>query len=140
MSLDFETRLAAIIKGPVIIEDGWQEEGSDEASLRITFADGTKLLATFWRLIKGGKASWSSFDHRQKYSRPAPLDARDLLRNEVSGRPCTGVRLDRVTGDLVLHFSDGVALQILNFTSYEIWAVRFPDGEEEYSNYVLEND
>jgi len=137
MSREFETRLAAITKGPVTIDDGWQDEDPDEASLHITCANGTKLLATFWRLIKGGKASWSSFDHRQKYGGPAPLDARDLLRKELGGRPCTGVRLDRVTGDLVLDFSDGLALQVFNFTGHEVWAIRFSDGREEYSNHVL---
>jgi hypothetical protein len=140
MSLDFEVRLAATTTGPVTIGDGWQEGDSDEAPLHITCANGTKLLATFWRLIKGGKASWSSFDHRQTYGGPAPLDARALLRKELSGRPCTRVRFDRVTGDLVLDFSDGVALQIFNFTGHEIWAVRFPDGREDYSNHVLKRD
>ena len=140
MSLDFEARLAAITPGPVTIDDGWQEEGPEEASLRIAFANVTKLLATFWRLVKGGKASWSSFDHRQKYGGPAPLDARALLRKELSGRSCTGVRFDRVTGDLVLDFGDGLALRIFNFTGHEIWAVRFPDGREDYSNLVLKKD
>jgi hypothetical protein len=140
MSPEFEVRLAAIAQGPVTIDDGWQEQDSDEASLRITCGNGTMLLGTFWRLIKGGKASWSSFDHLQKYGWQAPIDARDLLRKEVGGRPCTRVRLDRVTGDLVLEFTDGVALQIFNFTGHEVWAVRFPDGREEYSNYVLKKD
>jgi len=27
-------------------------------------------------------------------------------------------------------------LQILNFTGYEIWEIRFPDGTGEYSNYA----
>jgi hypothetical protein len=140
MSLDFEARLAVITKGPATIDDGWQEDDSDEASLRITCANGTALLATFWRLIKGGKASWSSFDHRQKYGNPAPLDARALLRKELGGRPCTAVRFDRVTGDLVLDFGDGAALQIFNFTGHEVWAIRFPDGREEYSNHLLKKD
>ena len=141
MSPTFEVRLGLIAKGPVTIDDdAGHEHGPEEASIRITWTDGTKLLATFWRLIKGGKASWSSFDHRQTYGGPAPLDARALLRKELSGRPCTRVRFDRVTGDLVLDFSDGVALQIFNFTGHEIWAVRFPDGREDYSNHVLKRD
>ena len=140
MSHEFEARLAATTQGPLIIDDGWQEADSDEASLNITCANGTKLLATFWRLIKGGKARLSSFDHLQKYGRSAPLDARALLRKELSGRPCAGMRLDRVTGDLVLDFGEGVALQIFNFTGHEVWAVRFPDGREEYSNLVLTKD
>jgi hypothetical protein len=138
MSPTFEVRLGLIAKGPVTIDDdAGHEHGPEEASIRITWTDGTKLLAIFWRLISGGKASCSSFDHRQTYGRGAPLDARALLRKELSGHSCTGVRLDRVTGDLVLDFADGRALQIFNFTGYEIWAVRFPDGSEEYSNYVL---
>jgi hypothetical protein len=36
---------------------------------------------------------------------------------------------------LVFDFDGGIALQVFNFTGYEIWEMHFPDGAVEYSNY-----
>jgi hypothetical protein len=79
-------------------------------------------------------ASYSSFDHRQKYGLPASIDAIGELQNRLSGRMVMAALHDRETGDLVFEFTGNTKLQILNVTGYEIWELRFPNGAVEYSN------
>jgi hypothetical protein len=106
------------------------------ASVVMVFSEGTELRADYWRVIKDGRASISSFDHRQKYGLPAPIDAIALLAKDLQGRLLTEARHDTETGDLLLWFSNNVKCQIFNVTGYEIWEIHFPDGTGEYSNYA----
>jgi len=106
------------------------------ASIQLSFADGTRLEAEYWRLIIDGKAGISSFDHQQKYGVPAPIDALNSLGQTLQGKVVTGAALDQNTGDLHFEFGGNIVLQVFNFTGYEIWHIHFPDGTGEYSNYV----
>jgi hypothetical protein len=45
--------------------------------------------------------------------------------------------MDEATGDLHFRFGIEVTLHVFNFTGFEIWEVRFPDGTGELSNYAL---
>ena len=108
-----------------------------QASIVVQFADGTVLKATYWRVTQNGKAQFSSFDHRQKYGLPAPVDAKTQLINLLHGKICLSAHVDKETADLVLIFADFTKLQIFNFTGYEIWEILFPNGTGEYSNYAL---
>jgi hypothetical protein len=136
MNQKFDENLAAMgnSRVQVIVIDEPFEIG--EAPVAIMFENGTKLRATYWRLIKRDRAVMSSFDHRQKYGLPAPIDARTSLKTELENIRCTAVQLDKVTGDFILDFADDLNLQIFNFAGYEIWEITFPDGTGEYSNYV----
>jgi hypothetical protein len=107
----------------------------DQASIQLIFADGTLLEAAYWRIIKDGKASISSFDHGQQYGLPAPIDAIDQLRTLLEGKHLQSTNLEGETGDLTFFFEGPIKLQIFNFTGYEIWEMRFPNGTVEYSNY-----
>jgi hypothetical protein len=107
-----------------------------EASVKIVFSDGTELLAAYWRVIKNGRASISSFDHGQQYGLPAPIDAVEFLAKELQGQLVTDARHDEETGDLLFWFTNNVKWQIFNVTGYEIWEIGFPDGTGEYSNYA----
>ena len=107
-----------------------------EASVLIVFSDGTKLRADYWRVIKDGRASISSFDHKQQYGLPAPIDAVELLTRDFQDQVVTEVRHDIETGDLLLWLTNDIKCQILNLTGYEIWEINFPDGTGEYSNYA----
>ena len=113
--------------------DAYAESGM--ASLQLSFADGSKLRANYWRIIKDEKAGTSSFDHQQQYGLPAPIDAIKKLQEELQNKTVIDAHLDKETGDLVFHFTDGVKFQVFNFTGYEIWELTFPDGTGEYSNY-----
>jgi hypothetical protein len=114
--------------------NGYPEPG--QASVLLLFGEGTKLQAEFWRLIEHGRASFSSFDHQQKYGLPVVIDAIQELRERLADKMVEEAVLDEETGDLLFRFTHDTKLQILNVTGYEIWDIRFPDGTGEYSNYA----
>jgi hypothetical protein len=87
-------------------------------------------------LIEHGRASFSSFDHQQKYGLPVVIDAIQELRERLADKVVEEAVLDEETGDLLFRFTHDTKLQILNVTGYEIWDIRFPDGTGEYSNYA----
>ena len=105
------------------------------APVQVIFTVGTKLRADYWRLMQGGKTLISSFDHKQQYGLPKPLDAIEELRKVLSEKVVTSGKIDRDTGDLHFEFSENVSLHIFNVSGYEVWEVNFPDGTCEYSNY-----
>lgn len=113
-----------------------QPSDPGEAPIEMYFSDGTKLRATYWRLIVNDKAGVSSFDHGHKYGLPAPIDAIDELNKTLCNKLVTDTSLDSKTGDIVFRFSEGVVLQVLNFTAFEVWEITFPNGACEYSNYA----
>lgn len=106
------------------------------ASVDLLFSNGSRLRAEYWRVIKNGKAGISSFDHRQKYGLPEPIDAVKELREQLQDQTVAGARLNKETGDLHFKFAGNIELQVFNFTSYEIWEFSFPGGTVEFSNYV----
>ena len=106
------------------------------ASVDLVFTNGSRLRAEYWRIIKDGKAGRSSFDHRQKYGLPEPIDAVKELRELLQDRTVTDASLNKETGDLHFKFAGNIKLQVFNFTGYEIWEINFPDGTGEYSNYA----
>jgi len=106
------------------------------ASILMVFSDGTRLRADYWRVIKGGRALISSFDHNQIYGLPEPINAIGALATELHDQFVTEASHDPETGDILLSFTNDIKIQVLNFTGYEIWEVEFPDGTGEYSNYA----
>jgi hypothetical protein len=106
-------------------------------SVLLHFAKGAILRADYWRLIKDGKAGISSFDHQQKYGLPAPIDAIAEMQSQLHEKPVTDARWDTETGDLLFEFGGDTKLQVFNFSSYELWEMKFPDGSVEYSNYAI---
>jgi hypothetical protein len=107
------------------------------AAVIVKFSDGTILKANYWRLIQDGRALLSSFDHQKKYGLPAPIDAKDQISSRLEGKICNDVQFDSETADLTLVFDETTKLQVFNFTGYEIWELRFPNGTVEYSNHAL---
>ena len=78
----------------------------------------------------------SSFDHKQRYGLPAPIDAKKYLRQHLAGKTLTAAAIDRESGDLHFLFANAAKLQIFAFSSYEMWEISFPDGPVEYANYA----
>ncbi|MBX3217136.1 MAG: hypothetical protein KF850_34210 [Labilithrix sp.] len=139
---DFARRLAQLrgiaCAGVLAVE--YEDSPTDaiySVGTSIAFADGTKLDAQFWRLIKAGRPLVSIFDHRQRYGLPAPVDAIAMLRDELLDKLIEDATMDEVTGDLHLRFHENVMFQVFNFMAFEIWEVTFPDGTGELSNYAL---
>ena len=122
----------------VLDDDTYPEQG--QASVVLLFANGTRLRTTHWRVIVNGRAELSSFDHKQKYGLPRPIDAKTELREILANAVCSNARLDGETGDLIFVFGDHLKFQAFNFTGYEIWEIKFPGGTGQYSNYAVAPD
>jgi hypothetical protein len=90
------------------------------AGVRLIFAEGTTLQASYWRVVKDGKERLSSFDHRQKYGLPAALDAVGELQRELRDKTVTEAQWDKETGDLLFQFTENIKLQIFAFTGYAV--------------------
>lgn len=105
----------------------------------LEFDDGTILDAQFWRLTKNGRPGVSIFDHRRRYGLPMPMDAVGALRAELAGRRLVAAEMDRTTADLRFIFENERRLEVFNFTGFEIWELKFPDGTGQVSNYALDD-
>jgi hypothetical protein len=106
-----------------------------DGSVAISFSNGTKLRAEYWRLLNRSPRL-SSFDHGQQYGLPAPIDAIAELQKALVNSTVVEAILDAESADLILAFDNHRKLQILTVTGYEIWEIHFPDGTGEYSNYL----
>jgi hypothetical protein len=136
MLKSFDNSLLAVIGGTVNVTEGNGYPEPGQASIRIEFSNGAVLTAEFWRVVKAGRAGISSFDHGQIYGLPETINAIALLRESLHDTSVIKANLQPQTGDLVFEFANEISLQVFNFTGYEIWEMRFPDGTGEYSNYV----
>ena len=102
----------------------------------IHFAPDIGIQLHFWRLyLPDVRCPLTSFDDRQKYGLPAPIDAVAELAKAITGLTVNGATLDERSGDLRLDLGE-VSVEIFNFTGYEIWTVFLPGGDGKYSNYV----
>ncbi|MGE3149440.1 MAG: hypothetical protein AB7K04_10285 [Pseudorhodoplanes sp.] len=130
----FERKLSGLTDHFVQISNN---EAYDGASVFLSFSDGSKLRADYWRLLKNNLAVLSSFDHQQQYGLPKPIDARADLSRAINGAHVLTARLDKQTGDLLFAFSGQAHLQVFNLTGYEIWDMAFADRSGEYSNFAM---
>ena len=132
----FDESLLHLKGGPVqvVALDSPSDPGA--ACIQFLFQNGAMLRADYWRVSKDGRASLSSFDHKQQYGLPAPINAASELKEQLTNKVLIDARLDGETGDLLFRFTDNINLQVLNVTSYEVWEIKFPDGTGEYSNYA----
>jgi hypothetical protein len=106
------------------------------APVELYFTDGSRLRTDYWRIIFDGKNRRSSFDHKQKYGLPAPIDAFAQIAEALDGRAVREAKWNARTGDLVLLFEPNVELQAFNLTGYEDWEIHFPNGTGEYSTFA----
>jgi hypothetical protein len=137
MTKSLEQSLAGLRETGIAVAADDIPDADGTAAVVLKFSDGTVLKANYWRLIQGGRALLSSFDHQQKYGLPAPIDAKEQISIRLEGKICNDVQFDSETADLTLLFGETTKLQVFNFTAYEIWQIQFPDGTGEYSNYAL---
>jgi hypothetical protein len=134
-SKNISSGLAALVKSAVSEFDSCEYLEHTNTDVRLIFANGTKLRASYWRLIKAGGQSLSSFDHDQIYGLPAHIDAKKQLWDELRNQEVISASLEDRTGDLIFEFSNSIELQVFNFTGYEVWEINFPNGSTEFSNY-----
>jgi hypothetical protein len=132
----FEQSLARLRNVSIAVSADNIPDTEGTAAIVVKFSDGTVLKASYWRFIEGGQALLSSFDHQKRYGLPAPIDAKEQISSLLEGKTCNDVQFDSETADLSLIFGEATTLQVFNFTAYEIWEMKFPDGTVEYSNYA----
>ena len=87
------------------------------APVELSFSDGSRLRTDYWRIIFDDKNRTSSFDHKQKYGLPAPIDAFAQIAEALDGRAVIEAKWNVRTGDLVLLFEPNVELQAFNLTA-----------------------
>jgi hypothetical protein len=133
---NFDASLSRLKSGSVNVSDSGAFPEPGAASVQLLFSDGSRLRADYWRIVKGEKAGVSSFDHRQQYGLPSPIDAIVHLQEELQDKTVTDARLDERTGDLLFRFTGGLEFQVFNFTGSEVWEIHFPNGTGEYSPYA----
>jgi hypothetical protein len=138
MTKAFDQNLARLRNGEVAVTTDDVPDDHGSASIVVKFSDGTVLNCFYWRLIQDGRARLSSFDHKMKYGLRAPIDAKERVSAQLQGKTCLDVCFDSETADLTLVFDQATKLQVFNFTGFEIWTIRFPDGTAQYSNYALQ--
>jgi|SRR6185312_5050537 hypothetical protein len=133
----FEQNLAALVGCSLHIENSgiYPSDEVGEGSAAILFSNGTRLRADYWRLLHK-QPRLSSFDHRQKYGLPAPIDAIAELRKALENSKVVAATLDNESADLIFVFDNDCKLQILTVTDHEIWEIHFPNGTGQYSNYL----
>lgn len=135
---DSEENAFSIKNGPITFRTDDSLNGFGQAAIEIEFSDEAVLRAYYWRLICDSKATLSSFDHQQKYGLASPIDAIEQLKSALNNNFLESIKLDRETGDLLLLFKEKKKLQVFNFSGYEVWSIYFPEGAQEFSNYILE--
>jgi hypothetical protein len=133
----FEQSLASLKDTTVRTSNPERFPEAGIAPVELYFSDGSRLRTDYWRIIRDGKAQTSSFDHKQEYGLPAPIDAFERIALALDGKTVTEARLDARTGDIVLTFAPEIELQMFNFTGYEDWEIHFSNGTGEYSTYAL---
>lgn len=99
----------------------------------LTFSSGIKIYTLHWRVP--GAVGVSSFDHGQQYGLPAPINAIDNLSKLILGKKAIEPKIIFESGDLEIIFENNIKLQIFNFSGYEVWEVKFPNGTTQLSNY-----
>jgi len=134
--MTFEESLSALKGTSVVVSPGIDFLEPGVAPIQMLFANGTRLRAEYWRLVKEAKPSLTSFDHRVKYGLPEPIDAVKTLQETLQDKRVTNALLDNKTGDLVFEFAGNTVLQVFAFTGYEDWDILFPDRTGQYSNYL----
>jgi hypothetical protein len=136
VNASFQNSLAALTGRTVVVADSGQPSEPGVASAKLLFSDGAWLRADYWRTIEADRAGLSSFDHGQKYGLRAAIDAISWLTELLQDKTVTQAKWDVRSGDLTLTFQGEIELSVFNFTSYEAWEIRFPDGKGELSNYA----
>jgi hypothetical protein len=136
MVQNFEKSLRELKGSSVSVSDANSYPEHGVAGVEVHFSDGSRLRADYWRIVISGHVHVSSFDHRQKYGLPGPIDAIAELQQDLKEKTVVDARFEEKTGDLVFQFTEGIELQVLNLTSYEVWEIHFSNGTGEYSNYA----
>ena len=75
-----------------------------------------------WRLTMADKIMVTSNDHGHFFGLSVPVDAATRAMQIVTGDPICSYELKKCTSDLVLYFTNGAIIELLNLScGYEAW-------------------
>ncbi len=79
-----------------------------------------------WRIVFDGRIAFASEDDGQIFGLKSAVDGELAARRLLGSKLITEARLDRVTADLELHFSEGTRIDVFNNSSgYEGWQASY---------------
>lgn len=85
----------------------------------------------FWRLMIGNKIKFISFDDKQQFGLPKPIDLVKELESLLRGKSLKQIRVKQDTGDLFLVLTDDVIIEIyISSSGYETYD--FSIGNKRY--------
>jgi hypothetical protein len=93
---------------------------------------GRDLISTEqgWRMVTADGILVASGDHAQRFGLPSPLNAAELLKNNLKSALITEASHDFQTGDLFLRFPDQKYIQFLQMScGYESWRLQIKGRE-----------
>jgi hypothetical protein len=87
------------------------------------FTDNIYASSTgFWRLLKSKVIQEVSLDHGHQFGLTKPLDLTKRIREELTGKKLTRIKVDKDTGDLTLTLTEGYEIEIFTAsTGYETY-------------------
>jgi len=98
----------------------WDFLFGSEAQLRVD---------CLWRILEDGRIVLTREDHGHQFGLPAPVDAVAKSAELLAGRRITAAQLREGTADMVIEFSGGLLLEVIqNSLGYESWQLRDPSG------------
>lgn len=82
------------------------------------------VVRSQWRLIDGQRILVTDSDDGQWFGLSAPVDAAAKATERLLRETVNSIEFDGITGDLRLHFSNSLVLEILtNSSGYESWVM-----------------
>ena len=82
-----------------------------------------------WRIVGVEGIAVTSADHGKRFGLPEPVDAGVRAAGLLGNRKAVRAEIGEITGDLRIHFEDGLRFEAWNASSgYEGWSLSGPDG------------
>ncbi len=91
------------------------------------FADNIYICGSgLWRLLENNKIKRVSTDHQQQFGLQAPIDLTEEINKILKGKNLKIIEIVENTGDLLLHISDNIKVQIfIDSSGYESYTFAF---------------
>ncbi len=104
---------------------------SDSDSWHFSFTERIFVfISGFWRLLVSNKVKFVSTDNGHYFGKENPLDLTYELPKLLKNKKLIEIQIDKDTSDLILNFSENVAVQILiSSIGYETFNLKFKDKE-----------
>lgn len=105
---------------------------SESDSWHFVFADRISFtVSAMWRLLFEKHIRFVSFDNKQQFGLPKPIDLAHEVNKILSGKTLVEIKVQHLTSDLLLTITDNIQIEIFTSSSgYETYS--FAIGEMNY--------